>query len=136
MKKIKGFIKSTEPLVFEENEEGNYTKYVYDDGLTLIMNNWNIYPTNKENHYGVKPNNKFLMDEIGTFGIDPFKHPDTERLDKLQRLTTGYGKGWKLRDSIHGRGMRLHETSQEDSFPTVREAIDAFDEREKTHKDT
>jgi hypothetical protein len=68
-------------------------------------------------------------------GIDPYTHPDTERLDKLQRLTTGYGKGWILRDSFNGRGMRLHETLQDGVYPTVREAIDAFDEQEKTYKD-
>lgn len=51
---------------------------------------------------------------------------DAERLDKLQSLTRGYGRGWLLRDSTSGRGMRLHETSQDGTSPTVREAIDAY----------
>lgn len=51
---------------------------------------------------------------------------DTRRLDALQKLTTGYGKGWILRGSYTGRGMRLHETDQDGASPTVREAIDKF----------
>lgn len=50
---------------------------------------------------------------------------DTERINKLQSLTRGYGKGWILRDSNGGRGMRLHETSQAGASLTVRDAIDA-----------
>jgi len=38
---------------------------------------------------------------------------DKERLDAMQGLTIGYGKGWILRDSLNGRGLRLHETSQD-----------------------
>ena len=51
---------------------------------------------------------------------------DTERLDKLQKLTTGYGKGWVLRLSGYNRGMRLHETSREEAVPDIREAIDNY----------
>lgn len=52
-------------------------------------------------------------------------HDDTKRLDFLQSLGTGYGNGWILRESINGRGIRLHETGQEvGTMPTVREAID------------
>lgn len=51
---------------------------------------------------------------------------DKERLDKLENLTTGYGKGWVLRKSYVGRGMRLHETSHDGAYKTVREAIDGF----------
>lgn len=53
---------------------------------------------------------------------------DKERLDKLQRLTTGYGLGWLLRKSSTGRGMRLHETTMLDAFSSVRDAIDDFKE--------
>ena len=49
---------------------------------------------------------------------------DTERLNFLQKLTAGYGKGWILRLSGYGRGWRLHETSQPGALPSVREAID------------
>ena len=49
---------------------------------------------------------------------------DKARLDFLQEQTKGY-YGWILRESSQGRGMRLHETSQEGAKPTVREAIDA-----------
>lgn len=48
---------------------------------------------------------------------------DTEMLDWLQDRTKGYGKGWVCRDSITGRGMRLHETSKQDAKGTVRKAI-------------
>jgi hypothetical protein len=51
---------------------------------------------------------------------------DTERLDYLQSLTTGYGNGWILRESFHGRGIRLHETGKEGASPTVRGAIDNY----------
>lgn len=50
---------------------------------------------------------------------------DVARLDFLQAQTKGYGLGWILRESVTGRGMRLHETSQPEASPTVREAIDA-----------
>lgn len=49
---------------------------------------------------------------------------DTARLDALQAATTGYGKGWILRESFYGRGMRLHETSMSGASASVREAID------------
>lgn len=48
---------------------------------------------------------------------------DTELLDTLQKSSTGYGKGWILRESSRGRGMRLHETSSNNAKPNVREAI-------------
>ena len=46
-------------------------------------------------------------------------------LDGLQAMTKGYGRGWICRNSTTGRGMRLHETSQPDAKPTVREALRA-----------
>jgi len=49
---------------------------------------------------------------------------DKGRLDFLQEQTKGYGQGWLLRESVLGRGMRLHETTQEGAKPKVREAID------------
>jgi len=36
---------------------------------------------------------------------------DTQLLDFLQKSTTGYGLGWIVRRSTTGRGMRIHETS-------------------------
>lgn len=51
---------------------------------------------------------------------------DTDRINKLQELTKGYGKGWILRESIKGRGMRLHETYRTEASKTVREAIDNY----------
>ena len=56
-------------------------------------------------------------------------HPDTERLNKLQRLTKGYGIGWVLRESGNGRGMRLHETSMPGAVKSVRKAIDNYKEK-------
>ena len=49
---------------------------------------------------------------------------DAERLDYVQSITKGYGKGWVLRNSNTGRGMRLHETGEPTGNPSVREAID------------
>jgi hypothetical protein len=57
---------------------------------------------------------------------------DTERLDKLQRLTKGYGLGWILRDSTTGRGMRLQESSAPGAADSVRQAIDNYNEAEGT----
>jgi hypothetical protein len=48
---------------------------------------------------------------------------DTEMIDWLQKQTRGYGIGWICRDSDHGRGMRLHETSMEGASGSVRDAI-------------
>lgn len=36
---------------------------------------------------------------------------DTERLDWLQNHMHEYGRGWILRISTCGRGLRLHESS-------------------------
>ena len=49
---------------------------------------------------------------------------DKERLDYLQKITTGYGRGWILRPSTTGRGWRLHESSREGALPDIRDAID------------
>ncbi len=51
---------------------------------------------------------------------------DTDRLNKLQNLSTGYGTGWILRGSTNGRGMRLHEFSEDGGNPSVRQAIDDY----------
>ena len=51
---------------------------------------------------------------------------DTERLDALQNLTKGYGRGWLVRVSSTGRGMRLHETSMMGAQPNIRNAIDDY----------
>ena len=49
-------------------------------------------------------------------------HMDTQRLDALQKTSTG--NGWILRKSA--RGMRLHETSLPDAKATIRDAIDSY----------
>jgi hypothetical protein len=72
-------------------------------------------------------------DMLKTHKLIPFNeygelYRDKKRLDKLQELTQGYGKGWMLRDSSTGRGMRLHETELEGAVPNVREAIDNYKE--------
>ena len=53
---------------------------------------------------------------------------DKERLDFLQELTNkkAYTGQVILRDSTTGRGWRLHETYQEGSSSSVRDAIDAY----------
>ena len=53
---------------------------------------------------------------------------DTERLDFLQKLTDRkhYTGNIILRESIMGRGWRLHETAKPNSSPSVRVAIDNF----------
>ena len=53
---------------------------------------------------------------------------DTERLDFLQKLTNRRHYTGKviLRESYTGRGWRLHETSNVEATPSVREAIDKF----------
>ena len=48
---------------------------------------------------------------------------DTEMLDWLDKNAKGYGNGWVCRDSVCGLGLRLHETSDEESYPNVRTAI-------------
>lgn len=56
---------------------------------------------------------------------------DTQLLDFLQESSIGFGDGWILRQSITGRGMRLHESRGDDwqtvtnraPNPSVREAI-------------
>lgn len=50
---------------------------------------------------------------------------DKNRIDFLEASTKGYGLGWIFRESVTGRGMRLHETSLPEAKPSVREAIDA-----------
>jgi len=61
---------------------------------------------------------------------------DTERLDFLESTKKVHGYGWLLRDSTTGRGMRLHETSSSHPTvrPTIREAIDAYQESLKEVK--
>ena len=50
---------------------------------------------------------------------------DTERIDWMQKQTKGHGKGWVFRQSVSGRGMRLHESAGWDARGTIRAAIDA-----------
>jgi len=42
--------------------------------------------------------------------------------------------GWAYRLSATGRGWRLHETTRDDAYPTVREAIAAVMEADKRIK--
>jgi len=53
-------------------------------------------------------------------------YTDKERLDFLQKLNNRKKYTGKviLRESRIGRGWRLHETSREDGYSSVREAID------------
>jgi hypothetical protein len=46
---------------------------------------------------------------------------DARRLDWLDSK----GGDWIARDSEHGRGYRLHQTTRDNSYPTARLAIDA-----------
>jgi hypothetical protein len=46
---------------------------------------------------------------------------DTRRLDWLDNK----GGDWIARDSEHGRGYRLHQTTRDNSYQTARMAIDA-----------
>jgi len=52
---------------------------------------------------------------------------DTRRLDFLEQLQADclYGNGVILRDSLTGRGWRLHPTTRGGAALSVREAIDA-----------
>ena len=56
---------------------------------------------------------------------------DTELLNWLDEHAAGYGNGWICRNSTTGRGLRLHETSDPDASPTVREAILFFIENQE-----
>jgi len=53
------------------------------------------------------------------------EYTDKEMLDWLEKKNqeARYTGLCKFRYSTTGRGWRLHETSQHDSFPSVREAI-------------
>ncbi len=60
---------------------------------------------------------------------------DKERLDFLQELTEGYGRGWVLRRSTTGRGWRLHESSSIVGTLGVRRAIDRVMEIDRLDKE-
>jgi hypothetical protein len=47
---------------------------------------------------------------------------DKELLDGMQKAAQGLG--WILRDSVYGRGLRLHETGRPKAFCDIRQAID------------
>jgi hypothetical protein len=59
------------------------------------------------------------------------KYSDTALLTFLQKLTDRklYGGKVVLRDSLSGRGWRLHETEQADAVSDVRQAITDYIER-------
>ncbi len=50
---------------------------------------------------------------------------DTELLDVLEALPVEHG-GWRVRPSSTGRGWRLLTTREEPHYPSVRDAIRAF----------
>lgn len=54
------------------------------------------------------------------------KRTDTERLDLLQQIKGKDDRRFICRQSTTGRGWRLHETTRELGFDSVREAIDMF----------
>lgn len=56
---------------------------------------------------------------------------DKGLLDWLDLHGEGYGNGWICRLSEDGRGWRLHETSRDGAFKTVREAIRDAKERQE-----
>ncbi len=57
---------------------------------------------------------------------DHYAKADRDRFDKIQAMTTGYGKGWVMRLSGSSRGLRLHESSRPEAVESVRMAIDKF----------
>ena len=60
---------------------------------------------------------------------------DRERLDYLQKITMGYGRGWILRPSTTGRGWRLHESGRLTATPDIRDAIDFMMDIEEEAKE-
>ena len=62
------------------------------------------------------------------------KRNDKQRLDALEKLSTGYGLGWILRMSTTGRGLRLHETSNIHANRDVRKAIDNYLDYNETNQ--
>ena len=56
---------------------------------------------------------------------------DTRLLDWLQCQTRAGCGGWVLRDSLTGRGLRLHQTNRKDAYPDVRDALRAALAKEK-----
>ncbi len=118
--------------------EGNSKPHVHtihqNQLVNLEVGDWVIPEPDGEHYYPVKPDifdktydsvtpQHLLHDEAGQ--MTPLV-TDSDRLDKLQNLTEGYGSGWVLRGSFNRRGMRLHETSQDGGNPDVRQAIDAY----------
>ena len=76
---------------------------------------------------GVGERDDFLMKNITALMqgyAEMMESEDTKRLDFMQKQTKGYGTGWIFRDSVMGRGMRLHEHSGEGTSSSPREAID------------
>lgn len=51
---------------------------------------------------------------------------DKERLDLLEQCAHGWGNGWVCRESITGRGIRLHETRDKKATKSIRDAIDSY----------
>ena len=52
------------------------------------------------------------------------KITDSMRIEFMEKMRTGYGKGVILKLSSIGHGLRLKETSLSSAKPTIREAID------------
>ena len=85
-----------------------------------------IYKTRKRIYGCISNLLPMLLKGNGEYNQDPNKRTDTERLNAIQNLEKGYGKGWVLRNSIFDRGLRLHETKLDDANPDIRIAIDNF----------
>jgi hypothetical protein len=124
--------------------KGNIKPHVHtihdDQIVNLEIGDWIIPEPDGKHFYPIKPD--ILKDTYDIF--DPFDGEgfdllhadeagamdsvptDTERLNKLQSLSQGHGGGWILRVSTTGRGMRLHESEIDGTYPDVRLAIDAY----------
>jgi hypothetical protein len=132
-KLVKGMCNSRSCFV-KGNDEPHVHTIHNGQIVNLEVNDWVIPEPDGVHYYPVKPDifkNTYdavtpqwmLDDEVGKGG--PVV-TDSDRLNKLQNLTEGYLRGWILRRSSFGRGIRLHETSHDGANPDVRKAIDDY----------
>lgn len=117
--------------------DGNNIPHVHTIHQNQIVNleigDWVIPEPDGVHYYPIKPDIlKNTYDELGTLTLDDEVGKmgpvvtDSDRLDKLQNLSAGYGTGWILRKSGSFRGMRLHESTHDGANLDVRKAIDAY----------
>ena len=69
---------------------------------------------------------KFLTSHSDAAGLGAIEMADAQRISKLQNLGYKNRLGWICRNSTSGRGIRLHQTTQEGASPDIRTAIDKF----------